>query len=471
MKFQKKSASINHKIWRYLIVFSVIILALLWLFQVFFINQYYEWFKTSEIKSAAKEIIKNYNPDEFSSLLDSISYNNNMCIELRTSLGGTYTTDINNRACVNVGTSAFNYKSDFISSNKNHKTYKVVNQKYGNETLIYALKLDDTTYAFMSASLVPISSTTDILQNQLTIVTILVLLLAWVTAYFMSKKISKPIEQLTKSAKELSNGNYQVTFETNENITEIDELKQTLNQAKDELAKTDELRRDLMANVSHDLKTPLTMIKAYAEMVRDITYKDKEKREENLNVIIDETDRLNLLVSDILTLSSVESNVGNLKMEEFDLTELINTIIKRFQILEITESYHFIWKQKKPILVHADKQKIEQVIYNLMTNAINYTGDDNKIYIDVEEQENGIKVSVRDTGKGIKESDLKHIWDKYYKSEKKHKRNMVGTGLGLSIVKNILKAHHFEYGVSSIQNKGTTFYFIITNQTKKESEK
>ena len=418
MKFQKKSASINHKIWRYLIVFSVIILALLWLFQVFFINQYYEWFKTSEIKSAAKEIIKNYNPDEFSSLLDSISYNNNMCIELRTSLGGTYTTDINNRACVNVGTSAFNYKSDFISSNKNHKTYKVVNQKYGNETLIYALKLDDTTYAFISASLVPISSTTDILQNQLTIVTILVLLLAWVTAYFMSKKISKPIEQLTKSAKELSNGNYQVTFETNENITEIDELKQTLNQAKDELAKTDELRRDLMANVSHDLKTPLTMIKAYAEMVRDITYKDKEKREENLNVIIDETDRLNLLVSDILTLSSVESNVGNLKMEEFDLTELINTIIKRFQILEITENYHFIWKQKKPILVHADKQKIEQVIYNLMTNAINYTGDDNKIYIDVEEQENGIKVSVRDTGKVINESDLKHIWDKYYKSEK-----------------------------------------------------
>ena len=111
-----------------------------------------------------------------------------MCIELRTSLGGTYTTDINNRACVNVGTSAFNYKSDFISSNKNHKTYKVVNQKYGNETLIYALKLDDTTYAFISASLVPISSTTDILQNQLTIVTILVLLLCLGNGIFYVQK-------------------------------------------------------------------------------------------------------------------------------------------------------------------------------------------------------------------------------------------------------------------------------------------
>lgn len=470
MKFQKKSASINHKIWRYLIVFSIIILSLLWLFQVFFINQYYEWFKTAEIKGAAREIIKNYDPNEFSSLLDNISYNNNMCIELRTSVGGTYTTDINNRACVNVGTSAFNYKSDFISSNENHKTYKVINQKYENETLIYAIKLDDSTYAFISASLVPIASTTDILKNQLTIVTILVLLLAWITAYFMSKKISKPIEQLTQSAKELSNGNYHVTFETNENITEIDELKQTLNQAKDELAKTDELRRDLMANVSHDLKTPLTMIKAYAEMVRDITYKDKEKREENLNVIIEETDRLNLLVSDILTLSRLESNVGNLKIEKFDLTELIHSIIKRFQILEITENYHFIWNQKKPIIVKADKQKIEQVIYNLMTNAINYTGDDNTVYIEAKKVENGIKVSIRDTGKGIKESDINLIWDKYYKSEKKHKRNMVGTGLGLSIVKNILKAHHFEYGVSSVQNKGTTFYFIIDNKEKKESD-
>ncbi len=118
-------------------------------------------------------------------------------------------------------------------------------------------------------------------------------------------------------------------------------------------------------------------------------------------------------------------------------------------------------------MVHADKQKIEQVIYNLMTNAINYTGDDNKIYIDVEEQENGIKVSVRDTGKGIKESDLKHIWDKYYKSEKKTQTKYGGHRFRSIDCKNILKAHHFEYGVSSIQNKGTTFYFIITNQKKR----
>ena len=229
-----------------------------------------------------------------------------------------------------------------------------------------------------------------------------------------------------------------------------------------EINKTDELRRDLLANVSHDLKTPLTMIKAYAEMIRDINKNDEEKRKENLNIIIDETDRLNILVNDILSLSKLEANQETLELTEFDLVDLINNIIKKYNIIKETENYKFILKMPKKAIVLGDTNKISQVIYNLVNNAINYTGDDLSVTIEVIEKKKSYLVNIVDTGKGIKESDLNLIWNKYYKNEKNHKRNKVGTGVGLSIVKNILDRHKFKYGVKSKKGIGTTFYFEIT---------
>lgn len=154
-------------------------------------------------------------------------------------------------------------------------------------------------------------------------------------------------------------------------------------------------------------------------------------------------------------------------MEEFDLTECINTILKRYDILREKEGYQFIFKQTKPLMIQADRAKMEQVIYNLINNAINYTGKDNKVTIKVKESKDSIRVQIIDTGKGIKEEDLDVIWDRYYKSSKKHKRNAFGTGLGLSIVKNVLEHHHFNYGVTSKINKGTTFFFDVPKQPSK----
>ena len=162
-----------------------------------------------------------------------------------------------------------------------------------------------------------------------------------------------------------------------------------------------------MANVSHDLKTPLTMIKAYAEMVRDITYNNKEKREENLNTIIDETDRLTLLVNDILDLSATESGNTTLKLEKVDLIKLINQVIQRFKILSEKEKYQFIFTHPNSTIIKADYKRIYQVVYNLINNAINYTGEDKKIYINIEENKYKYIVQIKDTGKGIKKEDLK----------------------------------------------------------------
>ena len=211
------------------------------------------------------------------------------------------------------------------------------------------------------------------------------------------------------------------------------------------------------------------MIKAYAEMIKDFENMSVQKKNENLNIIIEETDRLNVLVSDILDLSKLQANTYELKIEEFDLDKLIRDVIKRYYILIDSEGYEFIYENEESIMVMGDKKRIEQVVYNLINNAINYTGDDKKVYIELVNDKKKVTVKIRDTGKGIKKEDIKYIWNKYYHNEKKHKRNAYGTGLGLSIVKTILDSHNYKYGVDSKINKGTTFYFEINKANKSKS--
>lgn len=448
MKSNKNSLKI--KIWLYLILFTFIIMILLWFFQIVFLNTFYEYNKTNDIKSVSNQIILNY--DKINDInLDKLAFDNDICIEITDNMITKYSSM--SVGCINNN----KYKSDFYNSKLKNTTYKVVNQKFNNKTLIHATNLGNGKYLFVSSSLQPLDTTVRLLSKQLIIVSIIDIIIALIIGYFISKKISSPIENINKKASLLAQGKYDFKFNENCNIYEIDELANTLDYAKEELKETDELRRDLLANVSHDLKTPLTMIKGYAEMIRDLN--NEEKRIDNLNVIIEETDRLNLLVEDILELSKLQSNKEKLNIESFDLSELIKTIIKRYDIFKETDGYIFELNIPDKIIVSADKKKIEQVIYNLINNAINYTGNDNKVIINIENK-NGILIEIKDTGKGIKKDEIPYIWDKYYHSKKKHKRNKIGTGIGLSIVKNILEIHGFKYGVKS-SNKGTTFYFII----------
>jgi signal transduction histidine kinase len=305
-----------------------------------------------------------------------------------------------------------------------------------------------------------------LIKSQIVYIGIGIIIIAIIMSLYFSKIISRPINSINDKARALANGNYDIKFEHN-GIKEVDELSDTLNYLESEVSKTDKYRRDLMANVSHDLKTPLTMIKAYAEMVRDITYDNKEKREDNLNIIIDETDRLNILVGDILELSKLQASSEVLEIEEFDLNKEIKGILKRYDYLKETEKYNIKAIMPKEIMVKGDKKRIDQVIYNLINNAINYTGEDKTVTLKVTENKNDYLIEIIDTGKGIKKEDLPYIWDKYYKNDKNHSRNVVGTGLGLSIVKNILEQHGFEYGVNSKRGKGSTFYFMVNKSSKK----
>lgn len=462
-----KKNSLHIKIWQYFLIFSLLILGFLWAFQVLFLNQFYRISKTKDIASVANTLERYKNNENIASIIDKEAMNKSVCVEVvNEKVNTVYASTYFGKGCISGKEQSLGYKQDFIKSNKDRQTYELINPMFDNRTLVQAIKLDNENYAFINTSMDPIDGTINILQKQLILVTIIVLILSFIIAYFISRHISEPIVQMNKAAKGLAKGEFNVSFNSEEDINELNELATTLNYAKDELEKADELRQDLMANVSHDLKTPLTMIKAYAEMSRDLHTNSKKKQKEDMDIIISEVDRLTILVNDILELSSMQSNINDLQKEDFDLIHLTEEILHRYKVLQETENYQFEFNhEEKELMINADKKKIEQVIYNLVNNAINYTGDDNKVIINIIKEKNDILIEIKDTGKGIKEEDLPYIWDKYYKNKKKHKRNLVGTGLGLSIVKNALQQHNFDFGVTSEKNKGSTFYFKIPEES------
>ena len=463
----KKKINLNNTILIYFLLFSIVIVILLWLFQFIFFNSFYRNQKTNDVKEVAHKLKINKNSSDFVDKLNDLSFDKSVCIEITgNNYNLLYSSAYFGKGCFSGIERTYNYKSDFINNNYQEKTYELTNEQFGTTTIVEALQLDENTFAFINTSLEPVDGIVSLIRKELIVITLLILLLSYIIAYFISKHISKPIKDISTEARLLASGNFNINFRDS-NILEIDELSKTLNYTKNELSKTDELRRDLMANVSHDLKTPLTMIKAYAEMSMDLHSNNKAKRNEDMETIIKETDRLTYLVNDILTLSKVQSKIEDLEYSSFDLIELVEDVLKRYKPLQIQDNYtfNFIHDTNK-LIIEADKNKLEQVIYNLVNNAINYTGSDNLVEIIITTNKN-IKVEIKDTGKGINEEDLPYIWDKYYKNKKKHKRNLVGTGLGLSIVKSILEAHNYKYGVNTIKNKGSDFYFIIPKRKEK----
>ena len=240
---------------------------------------------------------------------------------------------------------------------------------------------------------------------------------------------------------------------------EIAQLSETLNQAAVELAKAEGLQRELIANVSHDLRTPLTMITAYSEIMRDLP---GENSPENVQVIIDEAKRLTSLVNDLLDVSKLQAGVMELNLKEYDLTASIESVLARYSKFLEQNGYTVDFEYDRNILVVADEDKMYQVIYNLVNNAINYTGEDKKIIVRQRVAGSIARIEVIDTGEGIAPEELTNVWERYYKVDKNHKRAVMGTGLGLSIVKNVLKLHGLSYGVNSEVGKGTCFWFEIS---------
>lgn len=477
-RIRKESVSLKFRIWQYFMLFTAVVFLLLWLFQIVFLENFYERMKISDVRNKAMMISENYGEKNYSSMLTEIAISNDLCIEITDKYNRTvYSRDVLGKNCLIHNAQNLNYQfiQKLKDSGKKTIYFKVFNKNINSDTLIMLSVLGSVDkpeeYLIINTPLAPIGSTASIIKKQLVIITSYLLIFGVIISFFMAKRISDPIARITKSAEQLAAGKYDAEF-NGEDYREIQLLANTLTYAGQEISKVDSMQRDLIANVSHDLRTPLTMLKAYAEMIRDLSGDNPKKRNEHLEIIIEETDRLALLVNDILDLSKLEDGSQKLNYSRFSITEVLDGIIARYKGISKKSDYHIHFQPDEDVTVCCDVIKIQQVIYNLINNAVNYTGDDKQVFVRQINKPDCIRIEISDTGEGIPKDKINLIFDKYYRSEN-HSREVVGTGLGLSIVKAILKKHGYNFGVDSILGNGSTFWFeisdIVDTNTKNNS--
>lgn len=480
-KKRKRGISIQWKIFAYLLGFCAILLLLLWLFQTVFLDSFYKSIKIKQVEDAAKTVSASLDGD-ISDVIEEISARFDASIEILDENGVSLysSSDLENNVIYEL---PYQQKMSFLDTilekGEIFGYYDMMNFRKGqngqfdfndrpmplrkneNETLLYGKKLTDSEgnirILIINSVISPVDATVEALRIQLYFVSLFMLLFSVVLAVIITKKVSKPIEKLNDSAKVLAQGKYDVSFAV-KGYREISELSGTLTYAAGELSKVDKLRRELIANISHDLRTPLTLIKGYSEAMRDLP---DENTPENAQIIIDETQRLTTLVNDVLDLSKLQSGTQRIDPEPFDLTEMLRAVIHRLGKLVGNEDYKIMFEDSDDVTVTADEPLISQVFYNLLINAVNYTGDDKTVVVKQKVSEKEVTVEVCDSGEGIPEENVPYIWERYYKSDKNHRRGVAGTGLGLSIVKSVTELHGGKYGVRPGESGGSVFWFSL----------
>jgi signal transduction histidine kinase len=336
----------------------------------------------------------------------------------------------------------------------------------GDKEYIYGAKIvmfgGANLYLYVSQPLELLDSALNRMGVRTTLLVVFTFFLAFAVSSAVAGWLIKPISEMKDKARLLAKGDFAVDFHGRDYGKELVDLADSLNFARDELSKTDTMQKELIANVSHDFKTPLTMIKAYASMIVEISGNNPVKRNKHAGVIIEEADRLTSLASDVLDLSKIRSDIAQLQAESLDVSAYLGEILARFSYLKETQGYQFVVDVDEGLSTVAGKTSIGQALYNLIGNAVNYTGEDKTVYVSLKRlDENTFRFAVKDTGAGIKSEELGEIWDRYYRSSSAHKRPVSGTGLGLSIVKAILEKHGFLFGVESEEGKGSTFYVLF----------
>lgn len=346
-------------------------------------------------------------------------------------------------------------------------TLETTSEVAGNEMMLYGKKISanlSNYYLVINCPLEPIESIINFIMRSYFLLTLFILIITFFVSFFLSARITKPIIRMKEEANKLANGDYSASFKAN-SYSEINDLASTLDDATKKLSKIDELRKDLVANVSHDIKTPLTVIKSYAEMIEDISGDNPKKRNEHLEVIIKECEYLNKLVVDMQEYSKMQAGVIELNKENFDLGLLCEEVIELLHTLMDERKIKLI-KNLKSVIVYGDYLKISQVVYNFISNAIKHSDIGTVITINILVDEEKVRLEVIDNGEGISEEALPYIWDRYYKIDKNFNRTNTSTGLGLAIAKAILEGHQFAYGVISKLNEGSLFYFEIEREVE-----
>lgn len=471
----RREMGISWRLFGGLLVFIAFSLVVIWIFQILLLNRFYEYTKMEEFDATDVALSANLGDTEaLNSTASLYAMEYDECIRVFRIDDGD-AKELTGEVCVTPTCLIHHVSSDtlsdyvgkamqeedgvYIEQLSRPKKYSSKGQSRELGTVYVSVKTyEDNLYVIMlNADHIPLRATINTLEMQFGWIAFVLIIAAFLLAIIISRTICKPLKEMGKSAEKLARGDYQVNF-SGGSYRESQELADALNFATEELSKSDKLQKELVANISHDLRTPLTMIKGYSEVMRDIP---DENTPENVQVIIDETERLTELVNDMLDISKIRSGARKPNLEVFNLTQTVKDVMARYVKLTEQDGYNITFDFDVEIYVKADRTMILQVVYNLINNAINYTGDDKFVRV-VQSRENGhVRISVSDTGNGIAKEDMPLVWDRYYKVDKVHKRAMVGTGIGLSIVKGVLEAHGASYGLHSKIGNGSTFWFEL----------
>ena len=475
INLKHKTRSFQTKLLCYFLLFTAVIFTVLWLLQTVFLQRFYNSMLIQNTVRTAEKIASQCG-SEMTEEIDEISRENSILV---------FITDTDG----NILYSADQFKK-FQKTNenrtgqkgkKNHLNYRELPENYDtflallsasedgtaelqtDDLYVYGKYIDysgcnEKAVLYLGVTLNAVGSTAKIIRIQLIWVTGLSVVIGFILAWFLSRSFSKPISQLTDKAHRLNEKSMETPFQ-NGFCTELDELNNTLDRTAEKLETSREFQNEFLANVSHDLRTPLTMIKGYAEMVRDISREDEKQCAADIAVIVEETDRLTALVNEILEYSELQMTDKELVMEDVDLTEIANAVTDSFENLYAKDGFTFERHITEQIHMNGNASRMQRAVYNLVDNAVRHAGEDHWVGIVLKKTDHTITIEISDHGSGIEQDDLERIWERYYTNRQRRGKGV--SGLGLSIVRQTAALHHGKCAAESETGSGSTFRMIF----------
>lgn len=492
-KIKDKFKSVRFKLFFIMCVVILIIVLFLILINSIVLENFYIYSKTATIKQVYQKVNNYYaseNPNiNLETELKKMAYKNNFDILIKTDtnliiftsdkefLSSTYILkDINEITRENINTQ---------NDKKNNLNIKITTDETNNINYMFLTGILDNGYVlYIRMPISPIKESVKISNTLLLMIGGVTLAVAGVVASFISKKFTNPILQLNDIANKMAKLDFSQKYRVTDTEDEINELGRSINTMSDKLettikqlqksnielekdieekSKIDDMRKQFISDVSHELKTPIALIQGYAEGLIENVSTDEESRRFYAEVILDETNKMDRLVKQLLELMKLEYGKKEFNNEKFDINELINEVIRKCEVMLQKNNIQVEFESKKPIYVWADEFYIEQVVTNYFTNAIKHTeeiGNNKKIKITVKQLNDKMRITVFNTGKTIPEEDLTRIWGRFYKVDSSRNRQDGGTGIGLALVKAIMNNYQNEYGVNN-KKDGVEFYFDV----------
>ncbi len=373
-------------------------------------------------------------------------------------------------------------KMEVLYSNKQYQLLRKTDTRLDSEYLVLVGVLENGDMVLMRTAVESIRESAAISNRFLLFAGAAAIVASILVAFFTTRHITKPLQQLTDISKRMVDLDFNAKYETDQsNSYEVEELGNHINRLSENLERTiselktanvelqddiekkiqiDEMRKEFLSNVSHELKTPLALIQGYAEGLQECINDDAESREFYCDVIIDEADKMNRMVKKLLTLNQLEFGNDQVIMERFDMTELIRGVANSTRILMEQKGIRLELENSEEAWVWGDEFKVEEVITNYMSNAINHADGEKLIRVFYTRSEDKLRVSVFNTGQPIPEEDIEKIWVKFYKVDKARTREYGGSGIGLSIVKAIMDSFHQRCGVINHED-GVEFWMEL----------